>query len=463
MTATTDLSTTAGKIADLQDRLAQTGRPAARERVENLLDANSFVEIDALARHRATAFGADKQRPLTDGIVSGHGTIDGRPVCIFAQDSTIFDGQLGETAGEKVLKVTELAGKSGTPLIAIYDGTGARAKEGLAALEFFTRIYRQQSLLSGVIPQIAVIHGPTTDTQAHAAALSDVVITVEGEGEVRLAERNTEANLAHLSVADSAAALEAVSNVLSYLPSNNRAIPLTADFEEVDGSALDDFVPSDNAQPFNMIELLNNVVDTDSLLPLQAQFAPHLVTALARVAGRTVGVIANQPEQMAGALDGDAADKATRFTRMCDAFNIPLVTVVDTAGFIEEDDVVRRTAKLIAATANATVGKISVVVRKSFGPAYVAFGSKRLGQDVALAWPTAQIAYADAPTLAEAVGKDETSLDKDLVSPYIAAERGLVDAVIPPSETRRRLNDALTLLERKVEESLPRKHDNMPL
>ena len=463
MTATPDMSTTAGKIADLQDRLAQTGRPAARDRVENVLDAGSFVEIDALAKHRATAFGADKKRPVTDGIVSGHGTIDGRPVCVFAQDSDIFDGQLGETAGEKIVKVTELAAKSGTPLVAFYDGNGARTRDGLAALEFYSRIYRLQSQISGVIPQIAVVTGPTTAEQAHAVALSDVVITVADQGSTRLGETETENNLTHLAVADEAAALATVANVLSYLPSNNRAVSLVADFEDVDGTALDGFVPDASSAAYDMEELLGHIVDTDSLLPLQGHYAPNMVTALARVEGRAVGVLANQPVQKAGALDIDAADKAARFIRFCDTFNIPLLTVVDTPGFVTEEDSVRRTAKLIAATANATVGKISLVVRKSFGPAYVAFGAKRVGQDVALAWPTAEIAVAEAADIAAVVGKDESAIAESLINPYIAAERGLVDAVVPPSETRRRIAESLRLLERKVEETYPRKHDNMPL
>lgn len=463
MTATPDMSTTAGKIADLQDRLAQTGRPAARDRVENVLDAGSFVEIDALAKHRATAFGADKKRPVTDGIVSGHGTIDGRPVCVFAQDSDIFDGQLGETAGEKIVKVTELAAKSGTPLVAFYDGTGARTRDGLAALEFYSRIYRLQSQISGVIPQIAVVTGPTTAEQAHAVALSDVVITVADQGSTRLGETETENNLTHLAVADEAAALATVANVLSYLPSNNRAVSLVADFEDVDGTALDGFVPDASSAAYDMEELLGHIVDTDSLLPLQGHYAPNMVTALARVEGRAVGVLANQPMQKAGALDIDAADKAARFIRFCDTFNIPLLTVIDTPGFVTEEDSVRRTAKLIAATANATVGKISLVVRKSFGPAYVAFGAKRVGQDVALAWPTAEIAVAEAADIAAVVGKDESAIAESLINPYIAAERGLVDAVVPPSETRRRIAESLRLLERKVEETYPRKHDNMPL
>ncbi len=461
MTVTPDKSTTAGKIAELRTFLAETGRPAARERVEALLDAGSFVEIDALARHRSTAFGADKQRPVTDGIVSGHGTIDGRPVCVFAQDSSIFEGQLGETAGEKILKVTELAAKSGTPLVALYDGSGPRVKEGMAALEFFTKIFRLQSQISGVIPQIAVVSGAVTNVQAAAVALSDVVIAVEGTGSVSL-QGEAEDGLAHLIVGSDAAANDAVADVLSYLPSNNRAVALPAEFSEVDGSGLDSLIPDSATQTYNVRDVLRGFVDADSLFELQPQHAGNLFTGFARVTGRTVGVVANQPAVAAGVLDIDAVEKAARFIRFCDAFNVPLLSIIDTPGFQTENDVVRRSAKLISAFATAQVGKITLVTRKAQGAAYVAFGAKRLGTDLVLAWPTAEISVADAATIAEQVGKDAESIAEQLINPYAAAERGLVDIVLPPSQTRERVAEGLRLLERKVEDSYSRKHDNMP-
>lgn len=450
MSSTTDTSTTAGKIADLRDRLAETHKPQgdeiprARRRVDALLDAGSFVETDALARHRSTAFKADKFRPATDGIVAGYGTIDGRPVCVFSQDATLFDGRIGETAGEKILKVMELAVKSGTPLIGIYEGAGARPNEGIAALEFFSRIQSLQTKLSGVIPQIALVAGPTSGALVHSVVLSDVVVAVKGAGE--LVDDATDGT-AHIVAEDDASALGLVADILGYLPSNNRALPLRGD-EAAAGAEtaeLDGLIPDADAQTYDMHEVLNRVVDADSVLELQKFHAPNLITALARVSGRSVGVIANQPEQQAGAIDDAAAEKAARFIRFCDAFNIPLVTFVDSAGYAP-DVLFRRTAKLIGVTAAASVGKIAVVTRKAFGDAYLSLGAKRLGTDLVYAWPTAQIAQDDSYQ----------------TEPYSAAERGLVDAVIPPRETRARIVDGLRLVERKAEDGYPRKHDNLP-
>ncbi len=448
MSSTTDTSTTAGKIADLRDRLAETHKPQgdeiprARRRVDALLDAGSFVETDALARHRATAFKADKFRPVTDGIVAGYGTIDGRPVCVFSQDATLFDGQIGETAGEKILKVMELAVKSGTPLIGIYEGTGARPKEGIAALEYFSRIHNLQAKLSGVVPQIALVAGPTSGALVHSVVLSDVVVAVKGAGGfVGDAADGT----AHLVAEDDASALGLVADLLGYLPSNNRALPLPGEDGSAEPGELDDLIPDSDAQTYDMHEVLARVVDADTVLELQKLHAPNLITALARVGGRSVGVIANQPEQQAGAIDVAAAEKAARFIRFCDAFNVPLVTFVDSAGYAP-DALFRRTAKLIGVTAEASVGKIAVITRKAFGDAYLSLGAKRLGTDLVYAWPTAQIAQDDSYQ----------------AEPYSAAELGLVDAVIPPSETRTRIIDGLRLVERKAEDSYPRKHDNLP-
>lgn len=496
MTASTDstkpdMSTTAGKIADLRNRMNEaraphgedcirdrhdSGQLTARERVEALLDEGSFVEIDALARHRATAFGADKSRPVTDGVVSGHGTIDGRPVCVFSQDSTIFDGQLGETHGEKILKVIQLALKSGTPLVGIYDGSGARVKEGVAALEYFSRILQLQSQASGVIPQIALVAGPVSGLSAHNVALADVVVELAGSGHVSLAEGDAASSLSdattgtsHISAPDEVAALDLVADVLSYLPSNNRALPIREDEEEgfsAGGSAdLNTFIPDSSAQAYSMATVVENIVDEGSFLGLQNQFAPHLITGFARVNGRSVGVVGNQPDQGAGAIDVDAAEKAARFIRFCDAFNVPLVTFVDSAGFTPDEDghgLVRKTAKLFAATAEASVGKIAVVTRKAYGSAYLAMGAKRMGTDLVFAWPTAEIAVAEIDELVAATGKDEAKLTEDLINPYAAAERGLVDAVIAPADTRQQISDGLLLLERKAEDNYPRKYSNIP-
>lgn len=448
MSSTTDTSTTAGKIADLRDRLAETHKPQgdeiprARRRVDALLDAGSFVETDALARHRATAFKADKFRPVTDGIVAGYGTIDGRPVCVFSQDATLFDGQIGETAGEKILKVMELAVKSGTPLIGIYEGTGARPHEGITALEYFSRIHSLQAKLSGVVPQIALVAGPTSGALVHSVVLSDIVVAVKNAGGL---VADAADGTAHLYAEDDASALGLVADILGYLPSNNRALPLRGEDGEADAGELDNLIPDSDSQAYDMHTVLNRVVDANTVVELQKFHAPNLITALARVGGRNVGVIANQPEQQAGAIDATAAEKAARFIRFCDAFNVPLVTFVDSVGYAP-DALFRRTAKLIGVTATASVGKIAVITRKAFGDAYLSLGAKRLGTDLVYAWPTAQIAQDDSYQ----------------AEPYSAAERGLVDAVIPPSETRVRIIDGLRLVERKAEDGYPRKHDNLP-
>lgn len=496
MTASTDstkpdMSTTAGKIADLRNRLTEARAPmgedairdrhdagllTARARVEALLDEGSFVEIDALARHRSTAFGADKSRPLTDGVVSGHGTIDGRPVCVFSQDSTIFEGQLGETHGEKIMKVMQLAVKSGTPLVGVYDSTGARLKEGVAALEYFSRIVALQSQASGVVPQIAVVAGPVSGLTAHNVALADVVVEVAETGHISLAEGDAASSLSdattgtsHIQAQDERAALDLVADVLSYLPSNNRALAIREDEDErqdAGGNAdLDTFVPDKAAQPYSMATVIENIVDDGSFLGLQNQFAPHMLTGFARIEGRSVGIVANQPDQGAGAIDVDAAEKAARFIRFCDAFNVPLVTFVDSAGFTADTEgsaLVRKTAKLFAAVAEASVGKIAVVTRKAYGSAYLAMGAKRLGTDLVFAWPTAEIAVAELEDLVAATGKDEAKITEDLINPYAAAERGLVDAVIAPTDTRKQITDGLLFLERKAEDGYPRKYSNIP-
>lgn len=486
---TTDTSTTAGKIADLKQRLAEArtpvgedavrathdaGRFTARERVESLLDEGSFVEIDALARHRSTAFKLDKSRPLTDGVVTGHGTIDGRPVCVFSQDSTIFDGQLGEVTGEKIIKVLQLALKSGTPLIGLYDGTGARVKEGIVSLEMFSRIYRLQAQASGVIPQLAIVLGEVAGPQAHGVALSDVVIEVAEQGAVRLSAADplssisdASTGLAHITASDERGALDLAAEVLRYLPSNNRAItPAEEHTAAGDSVALDTLIPDASDESFEMKELIAGVVDGDSFLEFQPTYAPTILTGLARIDGRAVGVLANQPAVEDGFIDVDGAEKAARFTRFCNAFNVPLISFVDAPGFaadMQGAGAVRRTAKLIAASADASVGKLAVIVRRSFGAAYLAMGAKRLGTDLVFAWPTAQIAVAPADEFAEATGVDAATLEEELVNPYAAAERGLVDAVIAPSHTRTQLIDGLRLLERKVEDQFPRKNNNMPL
>ncbi|WP_334142892.1 acyl-CoA carboxylase subunit beta [Corynebacterium nuruki] len=528
-----DLATTAGKLDDLRSRLAETAAPAgedavaavhgagrltARERVTGLLDDGSFTEIDALARHRSTSFNLDRERPVTDGVVTGYGTVDGRQVCVFSQDATVFDGTVGETHGEKLVKVMELALRSGVPLIGIHDSTGGRVKEGVVSLGTAARLYRLRTQLSGVVPQISVIAGPTAGTEAHQPALADLVVTVRDAGALYLTDPQTTAQVvgeettaaelgsadvlmangtSHLTVDSDSDALATVRDLLAQLPANNRA---PAPVVEAAGSdrdtapdaapataALDTLLPDSPLGGYDVHDVLAGIVDPDSLLELQPDFAGNVVTAFARVDGRSVGVVATQPLVLAGALDADAARKAARFIRFCDAFNLPLVFVVDSPGFLpgvdgERAGLLRQSAPLLYAVAEATVGMVTVVTRKAYGTSYVALGSKNIGADLVYAWPTAQISNADAENTVSAVHaetlakaerrrKDVDALraslldevESTLVNPYAAAERGYVDMVIPPSETRRRLIDGLALVERKLVQSAPRKHGNLPL
>ncbi|WP_297005610.1 acyl-CoA carboxylase subunit beta [uncultured Corynebacterium sp.] len=519
-----DLSTTSGKLQDLRNRLAETLAPAgedavaavhdahrltARERVDALLDEGSFVEIDALARHRSSSFNLDRTRPVTDGVVTGYGTVEGRQVCVFSQDATVFDGTVGETHGEKLIKVMELAERTGVPLIGIHDSTGARVKEGIVSLGTAAKLYRLRSRLSGVVPQISVIAGPTAGTEAHQPVLADVVIAVEGAhlyltdpeltrsvlgeevgadelGGVEVLASN---GTSHLTAATDDAAIGLVRDVLAQLPSNNRALtpPAEPTTSDVDVDGLDALIPDSPLVGYDMLDVLTGVVDPGSLLELSADHAGNVLTAFARIAGRGVGVVASQPLVLAGALDAAAAAKAARFVRMCDAFNIPLVFVVDSPGFMpgaeeERAGLLRRSAPLFSAVADASVGVLTVVVRKAFGSAYIAMGSKNMGADLVLAWPSAQISHADAANTVTAVHADTLAkaarkrkdvdalraqlteeIEDSLITPYAAASRGYVDAVIAPSETRSRLADGLALLERKVVPAPVRKHDNLPL
>lgn len=526
--ADTDLTTTSGKLADLRDRLAEThapvgedavaathaaGHTTARERVTQLLDADSFVEVDALARHRSTEFGLESQRPVTDGVVTGYGTVDGRKVCIFSQDATVFDGAMGEVYGEKLVKILELATKTGVPLIGIHEGDGARAKEGVVSLAMYARILRLATEASGVIPQIAVVTGPATGAHALVAGLSDIVVTVDQSAALYLTGTEVvekvsgtalspqelggsavqrDNGTSHHTAASDSDALNWVRELLTHLPANNQAeaprLPAAAGQRVTETDLeLDALIPDSPAQPYDIREVARRVVDKGELFELQADFAANIVTAFARVEGRSVGIVANQPTELAGAIDLAAAEKAARFIRTCDVFNIPLIELVDAPGFLpgteqEHGGIVKAVSQLAYATAEASVGKITVITRKALGGAYVVMGAKDLGTDLVFAWPTAEIAVTDAPTAVAAIYADKlhraaekgedtdaltasyaTEYEASHINPYLAAERGLVDAVIPPSETRSNIIDGLRLLDRKVLRPLAKKHGNIPL
>src|SRR5258707_12752358 len=445
---TVDIHTTAGKLADLRKRTAETlhpvgeaavekthakGKLTARERILALLDEGSFVELDALARHRSTNFGLEKNRPLGDGVVTGYGTIDGRDVCIFSQDATVFGGSLGEVYGEKIVKVQDLALKTGRPLIGINDGAGARIQEGVVSLGLYSRIFRNNILASGVIRQISLIMGAAAGGHVYSPALTDFVImvdqtsqmfitgpdvikTVTGE-DVTMEELGgahthmAKSGTAHYVASGEQAAYDYGRELLRYLPSNNypdpprypAPVPAGAIEDNLtdEDIELDTLIPDSPNQPYDMHEVITRILDDDEFLEVQAGYATNILVGFGRVDGRPVGIVANQPTQFAGCLDINASEKAARFIRTCDCFNIPIVMLVDVPGFLpgtdqEYNGIIRRGAKLLYAYGEATVAKVTVITRKAYGGAYCVIGSKGMGADVCVAWPTAQIAVMGA-------------------------------------------------------------------
>ncbi|GAA1522378.1 acyl-CoA carboxylase subunit beta [Dactylosporangium maewongense] len=518
-----DIHTTAGKLADLGRRTDEAvhagsaravekqharGKKTARERIELLLDPGSFVELDELARHRSTNFGMEQSRPYGDGVVTGYGTVDGRQICVFAQDFTIFGGSLGEVFGEKIVKVMDLAMKIGCPVVGINDSGGARIQEGVVSLGLYGEIFFRNVRASGVIPQISLIMGPCAGGAVYSPAVTDftvmvdqtshmfitgpdVIKTVTGE-DVEFEElggartHNTKSGNAHYLATDEDDAIEYVKALLSYLPSNNMddvpVVPLPASLEvSEDDLALDTVIPDSANQPYDMHTVIESVVE--DFLEVQPLFAQNILIGFGRVEGHPVGVVANQPMHFAGCLDIDASEKAARFVRTCDAFNIPILTFVDVPGFLpgasqEWDGIIRRGAKLIYAYAEATVPKVTVITRKAYGGAYDVMGSKHLGADLNFAWPTAQIAVMGAQGAVNILYRQELRDAKDpaglraeliqeyedtLANPYVAAERGYVDGVIAPSATRVEIVRALRLLRTKRETLPPKKHGNIPL
>ena len=525
-----DIHTTAGKLADFERRVQEAthagseravekqhaaGKMTARERIEALVDPGSFTEFDEFARHRSTNFGMESRRPFGDGVVTGYGTIDGRPVAIFSQDVTVFGGSLGEVYGEKIVKVLDFAMTNGCPVVGINEGGGARIQEGVVSLGLYGEIFRRNVHASGVIPQISLIMGANAGGHVYSPALTDFVVmvdktsqmfitgpdvvkTVTGE-DVTLEElggartHNTKSGVAHYLAEDETDALDYVKALLSYLPSNNldplpaievapvdTVLPDALTDEDLE---LDTFVPDSANSPYDMHTVIEHVLDDGEFLEVQPLFAPNILVGFGRVEGRPVGVVANQPTQFAGTLDIDASEKAARFVRTCDAFNIPVLTFVDVPGFLpgtsqEWEGIIRRGAKLIYAYAEATVPKVTVITRKAYGGAYDVMGSKHLGADVNLAWPTSQIAVVGAQGAVGILYRKELAAADDpearraeliadyedtLANPYIAADRGFVDAVIMPSETRVQVTKALRVLANKRQSLPPKKHGNIPL
>ena len=500
----------AGRRQAAVDKQHAKGKLTAMERIEALLDEGSFQQLDGLARHRSHNFGLENERPYGDGVITGYGTIDGRPVCVFAQDFTVFGGSLGEVFGEKIVKVMDLALKTGCPVIGINDSGGARIQEGVASLGLYGEIFYRNVQASGVIPQISLIMGPCAGGAVYSPAITDFIVmvdktshmfitgpdvikTVTGE-DVPFEElggahtHNTKSGVAHYMAADESDAFDYVRALLSYLPSNNLDEPPVYDSEadlaiNEHDRELDTLIPDSPNQPYDMHRIVEHVLDDDEFLEVQPLFAPNIICGFGRVEGRPVGVVANQPMQFAGTLDIDASEKAARFVRTCDAFNIPVLTFVDVPGFLpgtgqEWEGIIRRGAKLIYAYSEATVPLVTVITRKAYGGAYDVMGSKHLGADINLAWPTAQIAVMGAQgavnilyrkELAEAADPEAerarliAEYESTLANPYVAAERGYVDRVIMPHETRPMIVRALRALRTKRASRPPKKHGNIPL
>ena len=528
--------TTAEKLAELDrrreesqspmgpgahDKVRRSGRMTARERLEHLLDPGSFIEVDQHTRHRTHSFGMESRRPATDGIITGWGTIDGREVCVFSQDGTVFGGALGEVYGEKMVKVMELAVTTGRPLVGLYEGAGARIQDGAVSLDLIAQTFRANTEASGVVPQISVIMGACAGGNAYSPALTDFVVMVENSSKMFVTgpdvittvtgEKITQdelggadvhmqlAGTSHFTACDDGEAIGIVQDLLSYLPSNNQLLApnYPADdpaSDHCDSSGctpqdytLDTIIPDLPTMPYDIKDVIAVMCDDDDYMEVQAERAANVVTAFGRINGDTVGFIANQPMVYAGCLDINAAEKAARFVRTCDSFNIPIIMLVDVPGFLpgrnqEHDGILRRGAKLLYAYAEATVPKITVTLRKAYGGAYCVMGSQGLGADVNLAWPTAEIAVMGAKGAvsflhrkrirqAEAEGEDvdtlraqlERDYDNIMLNPYLAAERGLIDDVIKPCETRRVVAANLQLLRSKNVHRAKRKHGNIPL
>ena len=490
------------------DRQHDAGKLTARERIEVLVDKGSFDEIDPFVQHGATAFGIDKKRPLGDAVVTGWATIDGRNVFIFAEDFTRFGGSLGEVVADKICKVLDLALETGTPVIGLKDSGGARIQEGVLGLHGYGRIFERNVRSSGVIPQISVIMGPCAGGAVYSPALTDFIYQVEGTShlfitgpeviktvtgeDVTMDELGgahahaSQSGVTHFVAADDRDAMNEIRYLLSFLPSNNMEVaPFFTPIDSRDrmDESLTTVVPDSSNQPYDVLEVIESLVDDGEFYEVHEHWAGNIVVGLARLDGYTVGVVANQPAVLAGTLDINASVKAARFVRFCDAFNIPLVTLVDVPGFLpgvdqEHDGIIRHGAKLLYAFSEATVPRITVVMRKAYGGAYLVMNSRAVRADVVFAWPSAEIAVMGAQGAVNIIHRRALSAEDDpetaraeLVAdyenqfnnPYVAARHGLVDDVIEPRETRPKLIRALEMLRNKRENLPPKKHGNIPL
>jgi len=511
------------KLKELEERIAAAGemggekqiakqkakgKGTARERAEAFFDPGSFREIDAFVEHRGTHFGLDRMSIPADGVITGHGLIDGRPVFAFFQDFTSRGGSLGEMHAKKIVKVQDLALKAGAPLVGFNDSGGARIQEGIDALFGYGDIFFRNARASGVIPQISAIMGPCAGGAVYSPAMTDMVFMVKetsymyitGPAVIKAVmgeetthdelggavAHNTKSGNAHFACESEQDAMQQIRTLLGYIPSNNMEDPPYVDTGDDPGrsaDALDAVVPDDPKASYDMKDVLRAVFDNGVIFESHAAYAENIITAFARLAGRSVGVIANQPRVLAGCLDINASDKASRFIRFCDAFNLPIITFSDVPGYLPGTDqewggIIRHGAKLLWSYSECTVPKLTVITRKAYGGAYIAMSSRHLGADMVFAWPTAEIAVMgaegavniiykrdiDAASDPEAARKEKIREYEELLyNPYIAARRGYIDAVIRPRETRARLADALEAVHSRSENLPPKKHGNIPL
>ena len=483
------------------------GKLTARERLNLLLDENSFVEIDKFVKHRGTNFGLDKLELPADGVITGIGEIDGRKVAVFSQDFTVMGGSLGEMHAKKIAKILDLALKLGIPVIGINDSGGARIQEGVDSLYGYGEIFFRNTLASGVIPQITIILGPCAGGAVYSPAMMDFVFMVKNisrmfitgpqvikavTGEEISQEdlggalaHNSKSGVAHFMADSEEEVFQNVRKLLSYIPSNNMEDPPEFEYDgttEVSDEILN-MVPTNPNKPYDVKKIIEMVVDEGSFMEVHKHYAKNIVVGFARIMGMSVGIVANQPNHLAGVLDIDSSDKAARFVRFLDAFNIPIITFVDTPGYLpgvaqEHGGIIRHGAKLLYAYSEATVPKITVILRKAYGGAYIAMGSKHLGADIVMAWPTAEIAVMGPEGAVNIIfrkqletAENREELRKKFVqeyrdnfaNPYVAASRGYVDMVIDPKETREKLFEALKFTATKVESRPKKKHGNIPL
>ncbi|MEO5986690.1 MAG: acyl-CoA carboxylase subunit beta [Candidatus Limnocylindria bacterium] len=490
------------------DQQHARGKLSARERVALLLDDDSFTELDAFVTHRASDFGLDDEHYLGDGVVTGFGRIDGRPVYVYSQDFTVFGGSLSEAHAEKICKVMDLAVENGVPIIGLSDSGGARIQEGVVSLGGYADIFLRNTLASGVVPQISLIMGPCAGGAVYSPAITDFVVMVdstsymfvtgpnvvktvtheeidfEGLGGARV--HNETSGVAHFMAAGEPQALELARTLVGYLPPNNVDLAPRHDAwsePAVGGDALDLLLPDSPKQSYDMHSVIGGIVDADSFTEVHALFARNIICGLGRIEGRSVGIVAQQPEVLAGVLDIDASDKAARFVRTCDCFNIPILTLVDVPGFLpgveqEHRGIIRHGAKLLYAYCEATVPKVTVITRKAYGGAYDVMSSKHVRGDMNFAWPTAEIAVMGVEGAVNIIFREQIASADDstaerarlvaeyeerFANPYVAAARGYVDEVILPAETRARVAGALAMLENKRQVIPAKKHGNIPL